>query len=139
MSEYSGQVPAGIAPRFKVFLPLEMRTGAATQRVHLLDLSVSGALAHAVEAPVAGAFVEMLCAEIPRRARVMWAKEHRFGIRFTPPLMQHHVDEVIELQRVAVEQAARRIGRLGDQPRASVAPAWDTGKAELLQSECLAG
>lgn len=100
------------APRFKVFLPAEMRTGSSVHRVHLLDLSVSGALVHAATPPEVGSIVDIICSQQPRKARVIWVRARRFGVRFTPVLTQQHVDAVIKQQRDAVERAARRIGRL---------------------------
>lgn len=74
------------APRHKVFLPAEMAAAGATCRVHLLNLSPTGALIHADAAPEAGTVVQLTCAQASWAVRVVWAHDKRFGVVHVPPL-----------------------------------------------------
>lgn len=59
-----------------------MRVDGMPLRGHLLDLSRSGALAHADTGVLPGARVELEGIGILTPARVIWVRERRFGLRF---------------------------------------------------------
>lgn len=68
--------------RHKLFEPVSMRIDGLPVRGHLLDLSRSGALAHADTAVLVGARVELEGIGILSPARIMWVDDRRFGLRF---------------------------------------------------------
>lgn len=72
--------------RFALFLPASLRTGAASTRVHLRNLSRSGALAEAPRPPAAGSRVTLSRAGLLLDADVMWSQGLRFGLRFATPI-----------------------------------------------------
>lgn len=78
--------PGSRGPRHKVFLPAEMATAAGTTRIHLLNLSLTGALIHGEPAPRAGAVVQLRCGDVAWPARVVWAQHSRFGVLHVTPL-----------------------------------------------------
>ena len=99
------------ATRAKIFQPGEMHTIAGAQRVHLLDLSSSGALVYtAGDAPAAGSVVRLSAAgESLGPARVKWVSGKRFGVAFPTPLSAERIDQLLQAQRTMVK-------RLEDQP-----------------------
>ena len=74
------------ATRHKVFLPAELIGPDGTTRVHILNLSATGALIHADAPPMTGATVRLSCGAIGWGARVMWSQGKRFGIMNQVPL-----------------------------------------------------
>lgn len=74
-----------VARRLKTFKPAELRQAGAATRIHILDVSASGARAHGA-APVKGAFVTLDCGSLSRAAIVAWAKGSRFGLAFVQQL-----------------------------------------------------
>lgn len=78
-------------PRFKLFQPSEMRVGTERFRVHLLDLSASGALVNHASPPPIGSVVQLDCAGALRLARVMRHEGTRFGVQFLAPLTDAQV------------------------------------------------
>ncbi|WP_336974062.1 PilZ domain-containing protein [Sphingobium aromaticiconvertens] len=70
------------SPRYKLFEPVSMRVDGLPVRGHLLDLSRSGALAHADAGVLPGARVELEGVGILTSSRVMWVEGRRFGLRF---------------------------------------------------------
>ena len=73
-------------PRHKVFLPAEMVGPTGAVRVHLLNLSTTGALAYGEPVPGPGAVVQMRCGDKAWLARIVWAQDKRFGIVHVVPL-----------------------------------------------------
>ena len=82
-------------PRLKLFQPTTMRDGTTTAKVHLLDLSATGALIHAATPPATGARVLVTCGPEQRTATVMWVEGNRFGVAFTVPLSDEQVAATI--------------------------------------------
>lgn len=82
-------------PRHKVFLPAEMVAGTTTSRVHLLNLSITGALIHGDAPPRAGTVVQIRCDAHGWLARVVWAQQKRFGVVHVTPLAPATVDALI--------------------------------------------
>lgn len=75
-----------VATRRKVFLPAEMKHAAGTSRVHLLNLSSTGALLHADAAPAKGVMVQLSCGKASWLAKVVWTSTKRFGVHHLTPL-----------------------------------------------------
>lgn len=73
-------------PRHKVFLPAEMTVAGTTSRVHLLNLSQTGALIHAEAPPPVGTTIRLLCGQTGWVARVVWSADKRLGVVHTPRL-----------------------------------------------------
>ena len=94
-SDHSAESLRG-TPRSKVFQPAQMTVGAVTRRVHLLDLSRSGALVHAADPPAVGTVVRLTVDTTLGLARVMWRRGDRFGVAFPTPLDQQFVNKVID-------------------------------------------
>lgn len=106
----SGASARGVR-RVKIFQPATLVREAAKLRIHLLDLSESGALAHAQEPPPARSRVQVECQGVVRTASVRWSEGKRFGLLFDRPL------PAIDVKRLA-----------GPMP-AAVAPAVQQGAA----------
>lgn len=83
-------------PRFKLFQPTEMRVGPERVRVHLLDLSATGAMVHHTEPPAIGAVIQLDCAGATRLARVMRWEGKRFGVQFLAPLTEAQVAAAVD-------------------------------------------
>ena len=100
-------------PRLKVFEPTAMHDhGGEAVKVHLLDLSATGALVHAAVAPPSGARVQIDCGGAMRTARVVWANGQRFGVAFTMPMTERQVEETVAHRQAEVAIAGARIGSL---------------------------
>ncbi len=82
----SSPSPEPRAARHKVFLPAELTGADGAVRVHLLNLSSTGALIHAEVPPIPGMTVRMRCGGATWSARVMWTQGKRFGIMNQTPL-----------------------------------------------------
>ncbi len=98
-----------VQPRFKLFQPATMVIANELVRVHLLDLSTSGALIHAPVPPAMAAIVRLECAGRMRMARVVWVAGNRFGIAFALPLQEDQVAGAL-VQRPAIAAPAARSG-----------------------------
>ena len=59
-------------PRLKLFEPTEMDGPGGTVRAHILDLSATGALVHAVRPPCVGEHVQLRVAGILRRLNLSY-------------------------------------------------------------------
>ncbi len=83
------------AVRHKLFEPVLMRIDGIPIRAHLLDLSRSGALAHAEAPPLPGAraAIEGIGLLVP--ARIVWVRAKRFGLQFDQMVPQSMVDMLI--------------------------------------------
>ena len=84
-------------PRRKLFQPAELDTAAGRGRVHLIDLSETGAQLNGAATPAEGSFVTLVCGALQRSARVAWVRGTRFGIRFVLPLTTAQVAGVLAL------------------------------------------
>lgn len=82
-------------PRNKVFQPVTMTTGTTPRRVHLLDLSVGGALAHADLPPEPGTVIRLHAGVSLGCARVAWRRGKRFGVVFTFPLAPTLIERIV--------------------------------------------
>ena len=68
--------------RTRVLLPAVILQGGHPSRVHILDLSRKGALAHAPEPPRPGEIVWLVCRGNELLARTAWVRGNRFGLAF---------------------------------------------------------
>ncbi len=82
-------------PRRKLFLPSAMRIGTQAFRVHLLDLSETGAQVHHPAPPPIGTTVLLDCGSERRFARVVRRDGARFGVQFTVPLSDAQVEAAV--------------------------------------------
>ncbi len=85
--------------RHKVFLPAEMATPDGPMRVHLLNISATGALVHSDTLPERGAVVQFSCGPSTWLARVVWARHKRFGVVHVTPLTPTAIDTLVIGQR----------------------------------------
>lgn len=92
--------------RLKLFEPVTLRIDGVSMRGHLLDLSRSGALAHADANVMPGARVEMEGIGILTPARVVWVRDRRFGLRFDHWLSEPLVGMIVEGLGAFTDQAA---------------------------------
>ena len=70
------------AHRTKVFLQGHWRRLDASYPLHLLDISVTGARAHAATLPIAGSYILLECGVDLGTAQVSWSNGPYFGCRF---------------------------------------------------------
>lgn len=70
------------APRLKVFIVAALCQGESAQRVHVLNLSRTGALCHAPVPPETGQRTTLQLGERRLQGTVAWASGSRFGFRF---------------------------------------------------------
>jgi hypothetical protein len=82
--------------RHKLFEPVSMRVDGLPVRAHLLDLSRSGALAHADTMVLSGSRVELEGIGILTPARIIWVRDRRFGLRFDNWLSETLVAMIVE-------------------------------------------
>lgn len=85
-------------PRRKLFQPAELDSAGGTQRIHLLDLSETGAQINAGTPPIAGSFVSLHCGGVRRSARVAWVRGTRCGVTFVMPLTAAQVEAMLTLR-----------------------------------------
>lgn len=80
--------------RLKVFQPaaLASASGGDPLRIHLLDLSSTGALAHADAPPPTTACVTITCGAMEVGATVVWTSGRRFGLRFAAPVCDRLIE-----------------------------------------------
>lgn len=83
------------AARLKLFEPVKLRCGGVAVRAHLLDLSVTGALAHSDRPPAPGDHVLIEGESLAVAGRVMWVRAKRFGVHFDLPLACEAVDRAV--------------------------------------------
>jgi len=104
----SSSAPASIqrgATRAKIFQPGEMHTISGSQRVHLLDVSATGALVYTAGAvPPVGAVVRLSAVVPLGPARVRWISGKRFGVSFPTPLSAECVDRMLDTQRTLAKR-----------------------------------
>ena len=81
--------------RFPLFLPASVRSGAATSRVQLRNLSCSGAQAESLRPPPTGSPVTLTRDGLIVAARVAWVSGMRFGLSFGEPI--HATDLLVQL------------------------------------------
>lgn len=86
------------ARRLKVFQPASLSARGQTGRVHILNLSASGALIHGLAIPPVGAMVVLRMAEVDRPATVVWLDGRQGGLRFREPLTPAELDHAVQFR-----------------------------------------
>ena len=86
---------ARIARRYKVFEATRMTSAAGESRVHLINLSLTGALVHAAQPPEPGAAITIELLESAVAGRVVWVVGERFGVAFASPLEDNALARVL--------------------------------------------
>jgi hypothetical protein len=81
--------------RRKLFQPGEMRAEGRVRRMHLLDLSLTGALAYTDQAPPVNSVVELTRPAGLGMARVVWTKGKRLGLAFARPISAEQLDAIL--------------------------------------------
>lgn len=84
------------APRYKLFEPVRLHFRGAWMRGHVLDLSCTGALAHAERPPEPGDAIRVEGQGFCLDGDVLWARAKRFGIGFTLVLAEATVLHIVE-------------------------------------------
>jgi hypothetical protein len=80
-SAASGEQTPRIARRYKIFEATRMQCPAGDLRVHLINISETGALVHG-SAPAQGAAISLDISGAATPARVVWSDGDRFGVVF---------------------------------------------------------
>lgn len=92
--------------RTRILLSASLLIGGRPSRIHLLDLSRKGALAHAPEAPDLDQKVWLVCHGAEVLARIAWVKGPRFGLSFDTSLPRAKLDHMLQAGRRALEVEA---------------------------------
>lgn len=86
---------ARIAKRLKIFEPAFMHYGRVSDRIHLLDISYTGALVHGGSIPPP--YGTIVRKDFELAARVVWVRSSRFGIAFLKPILETELAQLIEV------------------------------------------
>lgn len=106
-------IPKRAPKRSRVFLTAELDSGTAQTEVHIRDISRSGALVEADDAPDPGSSVRLTCGDMIVDGRVAWVDRGWFGVEFeTPPLMTRLVDPAGAKLKVSAPRTYRAADRL---------------------------
>jgi hypothetical protein len=81
--------------RLKVFRLGLADAGGAPFKVHLLDVSASGARLHTGTAPDRGIHVTLTCSSVSASGTVRWVDASRFGVRFDKPLVPSELATIL--------------------------------------------
>lgn len=95
MSDLSDDAHRRAMPRFKLFEPTEMIIAGQTSRVHILNISIGGALVHSAHPISREALVQLQCGAQIRSARVAWASGQRVGVAFNTPLQETDLKDLM--------------------------------------------
>lgn len=87
-----------------------MHSGARDVRVHVLNLSTSGAMVYGEDTPAPGTQVQLTCGMPLGACRVAWVSGRRFGVQFVKPLPQIMVEQVVRIQDALIVSASKRLG-----------------------------
>lgn len=74
-------------PRKKVLMRAEVQAGASWTDACILDVSSRGLGLQSAEPPPPGSYVEVRSGSHTVVARVMWATQHRFGLKAQDPVL----------------------------------------------------
>ena len=88
---------ARAARRFKVFKKGNYSRDGESSPIHLLDVSASGAKAHAQKMPRRGDYVFIECGFPLGTARVLWVSTDRFGLKFTNQLTAATLAKILKV------------------------------------------
>lgn len=87
---------ARLAPRFKTFQPASIDCCGARRRAHVLDVSSRGARIYCADTLPVGSYLALRCCDFTLTARIVWAREQRFGVEFQFPLPDAHVRRIMD-------------------------------------------
>jgi hypothetical protein len=104
-------VPKRAPKRSRVFLLAELDSGSGPTPVHIRDISRSGALVEAENAPELGAEVRLTCGNNIVDGRVAWAEDDCFGMEFATPLL---AGDMMDAAGARLKVSAPRTYRSGD-------------------------
>ena len=85
-----------VAHRFKIFHPGQWRHADTHLRLHLLDISTTGARAFAKAPPEVGTNIFIECGVPLGVARVSWLRGSSFGVQFRISLSLDTIDAVAD-------------------------------------------
>ncbi|KKC27837.1 PilZ domain-containing protein [Sphingomonas sp. SRS2] len=89
--------------RTRVLLQASLLANGRPMRVHLLDLSGSGALGHGDDPPQPGEIVWLVCKGSEILARTAWVRGNRFGLAFDTALPSAKLGPLLSEGRRALE------------------------------------
>ncbi len=81
--------------RFKIFEAVTINTGSTDKRAHILDISSTGGRFHCDESLQRGQQITISLGSRALNGIVAWAREQRFGVRFTTPIEQSEIMELL--------------------------------------------
>jgi hypothetical protein len=84
-----------IAYRHKTFQPTMMRTPAGSFRVHLINVSATGALVHVGDPPARGTRIAIDLGTNYADAHVIWTNGARFGVAFERAIDDRIIDRLV--------------------------------------------
>ena len=91
----SGKEGPRVANRYKTFLPCSLERDGAVIRVHVLNMSATGAMIATPEAIRARQSISLLFQALSLKAVVVWSRNDRAGLRFSLPMAQSTLEELI--------------------------------------------
>jgi hypothetical protein len=100
------------SPRLKVFYPAQMECAGSVIRIHLLNVSRTGALIYSSQPLEKGQKVSIGAGARAKMAIVAWISGARAGVEFWLPFQEAELDAFIADQNAALAEAARAIGTL---------------------------
>ncbi|WP_260598550.1 PilZ domain-containing protein [Sphingomonas endolithica] len=100
------------SPRLKVFFPSQLDGAGGIIRIHLLNISRTGALIYSSQPLEKGQKVSVGSGERAKLAIVAWVSGARAGVEFRLPFHEAELDAFIADQNAALAEAARTIGTL---------------------------
>lgn len=104
---FRGRPDARQGSRTRVLLQASLLASGRPTRIHLLDLSSSGALGHAEAPPQPGEIVWVVCKGSEILARTAWVRGNRFGLAFDNALPSARLKPLLtEGRRALVSDAA---------------------------------
>jgi len=100
---FRGRPDARQGERTRVLLQASLLASGRPMRVHLLDLSSHGALAHAIVPPQIGEIVWLVCKGAEILSRTAWVRGSRFGLAFDKPVAPVKLKPMLSEGRRALE------------------------------------
>lgn len=103
-------------PRLKVLVRARIKVGAGWHDGCILNVSSRGLMMQAAEPPPRGSYLEIRRGALVIVARVMWAKNHRFGVKSQDKLPVDAIVSDVEVPivgegvRVGDRRSAHRVG-----------------------------
>ncbi|HEV2568652.1 PilZ domain-containing protein [Sphingomonas sp.] len=83
------------ANRYKTFLPCAVEQNGTPNRAHILNVSLTGAMIATPETMRPRDWISLQFQSVSYKAVVVWARDHRAGLRFSLPLPQSTLQKLI--------------------------------------------